>query len=126
MPHLTAQKAQELKELNLSLNLFAAYFVAVEIVFAAVSVAVGALIFWRRSNDRMAFLVSFMLLTSGAAIPIPLFTLDLSPLDGIGKGGWVPRRCIVCPLRLCFSRRSLRAPLVTLACVGGDSGGGTR
>ena len=79
MPHLTAQKAQELKELNLSLNLFAAYFVAVEIVFAAVSVAVGALIFWRRSNDRMAFLVSFMLLTSGAAIPIPLFTLDLSP-----------------------------------------------
>src|SRR5215203_6212972 len=79
MPHLTAQKAQELKELTLSLNLFAAYFVAVEIVFAAVSVAVGALIFWRRSNDRMAFLVSFMLLTSGAAIPIPLFTLDLSP-----------------------------------------------
>src|ERR671912_688534 len=78
-PHLTAQKAQELKELNLSVNLFAAYFVAVEIVFAAVSVAVGALIFWRRSNDRMAFLVSFMLLTSGAAIPIPLFTLDLSP-----------------------------------------------
>ena len=78
-PHLTAQKAQELKELNLSVNLFAAYFVAVEIVFAAVSVAVGALIFWRRSNDRMAFLVSFMLLTTGAAIPIPLFTLDLSP-----------------------------------------------
>src|SRR5215203_5467286 len=47
-------------------------------------------------------------------------------LDGIGKGGRVPRRCIVCPLRLRFSRRSLRAPLVTLACVGGDNGGGTR
>jgi len=78
-PHLTAQKAQALKELNLSVNLFAAYFAAVEIVFAAVSAAVGTLIFWRRSNDRMAFLVSFMLLTSGAAIPIPLFTLDLSP-----------------------------------------------
>jgi hypothetical protein len=79
VPHLTAQKAQALKELNLSVNLFAAYFVAVEIVFAAVWAAVGALIFWRRSNDRMAFLVSFMLLTTGAAIPIPLFTLDLSP-----------------------------------------------
>ena len=78
-PHLTAQKAQALKELNLSVNLFAAYFAAVEIVFAAVSAAVGTLIFWRRSNDRMAFLVSFMLLTSGAAIPIPLFTLDFSP-----------------------------------------------
>jgi hypothetical protein len=79
VPHLTVQKVQALKELNLSVDLFAAYFVAVEIVFAAVSIAVGALIFWRRSNDRMAFLVSFMLLTSGAAIPIPLFTLDLSP-----------------------------------------------
>src|SRR5215218_2220779 len=79
IPHLTAQKVQVLKELNLSVNLFAAYFVAVEIVFAAVSAAVGALIFWRRSNDRMAFLVSFMLLTYGAAIQIPLFTLDLSP-----------------------------------------------
>src|SRR5215213_3859897 len=79
VPHLTAQKAHALKELNLSVNLFAAYFAAVEIVFAAVSAAVGTLIFWRRSNDRMAFLVSFMLLTSGAAIPIPLFTLDLSP-----------------------------------------------
>src|SRR5215218_7529615 len=79
IPHLTAQKAQALKELNFSANLFAAYFVAVEIVFTAVSAAVGALIFWRRSNDRMAFLVSFMLLTSGAAIPIPLFTLDLFP-----------------------------------------------
>ena len=79
VPHLTAQKAQALKELNLSVNLFAAYFVAVEIVFAAVWAGVGALIFWRRSNDRMAFLVSFMLLTYGAAIQIPLFTLDLSP-----------------------------------------------
>src|SRR5919107_2135135 len=78
-PHLTAQKAQALKELTLSVNLFATYIVAVEIVFAAVSAAVGTLIFWRRSTDRMAFLVSFMLLTSGAAIPIPLFTLDLSP-----------------------------------------------
>jgi hypothetical protein len=78
IPHLTAQKVQALKELNLSVNLFAAYFVAVEIVFAAVWAAVGALIFWRRSNDRMAFLVSFMLLTSGAAI-LPLFTLDFSP-----------------------------------------------
>jgi hypothetical protein len=79
LPHLTVQKAQALRELNLSVNLFAAYFVAVEIVFTAVWAAVGALIFWRRSNDRMAFLVSFMLLTCGAAIPIPLFTLDLSP-----------------------------------------------
>src|SRR5215218_1541253 len=55
MPHLAAQKVQALEELNLSVNLFAAYFVAVEIVFTAVSAA------------------------SGALIPIPLFTLDLSP-----------------------------------------------
>jgi hypothetical protein len=80
IPHLTVQKVQELKELGLSAEVFAAYFVAIEVAFTAVSAAIGALIFWRRSEDRMALLVSLMLLTFGGALPIPLFTLDLSPV----------------------------------------------
>ena len=80
IPHLTVQKLQELKELGLSGEVFAAYFVAVEVAFTALSAAIGALIFWRRADDRMALLVSLMLLTFGGALPIPLFTLDLSPL----------------------------------------------
>jgi hypothetical protein len=80
IPHLTVQKVHELKELGLSAEFFAAYFVAIEAAFTALSAAIGALIFWRRPEDRMALLVSLMLLTLGAALPIPLFTLDLSPL----------------------------------------------
>jgi hypothetical protein len=80
IPHLTMQKVQELKDLGLSAEFFAAYFVAIEVAFTALSAAIGALIFWRKPEDRMALLVSLMLLTFGGALPIPLFTLDLSPL----------------------------------------------
>jgi hypothetical protein len=80
IPHLTVQKVQELKEVGLSAEFFATYFVAIEVAFTAVSAAIGALIFWRRPEDRMALLVSLMLLTFGGALPIPLFTLDLSPV----------------------------------------------
>jgi hypothetical protein len=80
IPHFTGQKAQELKVLGLSAEFFAAYFVAIEVAFTALSAVIGALIFWRRPDDRMALLVSLMLLTFGGALPIPLFTLDLSLL----------------------------------------------
>src|SRR5829696_7592870 len=80
IPHLTVQKVQELKELGLSDEVFAAYFVAIEVAFTALSAAIGTLIFWRRSEDRMALLVSVMLLTFGGVVPIALFTLDLSPV----------------------------------------------
>jgi hypothetical protein len=78
IPHLTVQRVRELKELGLSAGVFAAYFVGIEVAFTALSAAIGALIFWHRPNDRMALLVSLVLLTFGAALPIPLFTLDLS------------------------------------------------
>ena len=78
IPHFTVQKAQELKELGLSAEFFAAYFVAIEAAFMALSAAIGALIFWRRPEDPMALFVSLMLLTLGGALPMPLFTLDLS------------------------------------------------
>src|ERR671917_48573 len=78
IPHLTVQKVQQLKEVGLSAEFFAAYFVSIEAAFTALSAAIGALIFWRRPDDRMALFVSLMLLTLGGALPIPLFTLDLS------------------------------------------------
>ncbi len=62
-PRLTTENA---RELGLSVDFFAAYFVAVEVAFMAVSFAIGAIIFWRRSDDRMALLVSLMLITFGA------------------------------------------------------------
>jgi hypothetical protein len=71
IPHLTVQKVQELKELGLSAEFFAAYFVSIEAAFTALSAAIGALIFWRRPEDRMALLVSLMLLTFGGRFPSP-------------------------------------------------------
>jgi signal transduction histidine kinase len=56
-----------LEDLGLSRDSFAAYFVAMDTVFAAVWFAVAALIFWRRSDDRMGLFVSLALLTFGTA-----------------------------------------------------------
>jgi signal transduction histidine kinase len=77
VPRLTAHKVQQLGEIGLSTDLFAAYFVAVEVAFMAVPFALGAAIFWRRSDDRMALLGSLMLITFGATLTIPYPLLDL-------------------------------------------------
>ena len=77
VPRLSAHNAQELGELGLATELFAAYFVVAEVAFMAVSFAIGAAIFWRRSDDTMALLVSLMLITFGASLTIPYPLLDL-------------------------------------------------
>ncbi len=65
-----------LHALSLSLSFYAAYIVALNVVFTAVYALVGALLFWRRSDDRMALLASIALLTFGASA----FTGALDPL----------------------------------------------
>jgi hypothetical protein len=65
-----------LEGLGLSPGSFAAYSVAMDVVFAAVCVAVAALIFLRRSDDRMALFVSLALLTFGTAT----FTFTMAAL----------------------------------------------
>ena len=76
-PHLSVENARELEELGFSHNFFAVYFVAIEIVFMVVSFAVGATIFWRKSDDWMALLVSLMVLTFGATLTVPYMLFDL-------------------------------------------------
>jgi hypothetical protein len=56
-----------LRDLGLSPGSFAAYTVAMDVLFAAVCCVVAALIFWRRSDDRMGMFVSLALLTFGTA-----------------------------------------------------------
>lgn len=56
-----------LGNLGLSLDFFAAYGIALELVFALVFVVVAALIFWRKSSDRQALFVSVTLLLFGTA-----------------------------------------------------------
>src|SRR5919112_213726 len=77
VPRLTAQNARELRHLGLSVDLLASYWVAIEVGFVLISSAIGAAIFWRKSDDRMALFVSFMLLTLGAALTVPYSLLNL-------------------------------------------------
>ncbi len=63
---LTPDEVRELRALGLSTGFYAAYNVAVSIVFALVWWVIGAAIFWRRSGESMALLASLMLVTFGA------------------------------------------------------------
>jgi hypothetical protein len=56
---------EELMELGLPVDLYAAFDATLNGMFVAVWVAVGALVFWHRSNDRMALLVAYFLVTFG-------------------------------------------------------------
>jgi hypothetical protein len=53
---------QDLQAVGLSLDFYARYSVLLIFIFLFVSLAVGTVIFWRRSDDRMAFLASFALI----------------------------------------------------------------
>jgi hypothetical protein len=75
---LTAENARELEKLGFSADFFAAYFVSLEALFSVVvPIVIGTIIFWRRSDDRMAFLLSFILLTGWTGTTFPYHLLDL-------------------------------------------------
>jgi hypothetical protein len=71
---LSPSGVHALEGLGLSVDSFAAYSVAMDVLFAAVCTAVALLIFWRRSDDRMGLLVSLALLTFGTATFV--FTME--------------------------------------------------
>ncbi len=65
---LTPEGARELGEIGISRSFYAAYQgVGIETVFTLVCFAVAAVIFFRRSDDRMALFTSFVLLIFGGA-----------------------------------------------------------
>jgi len=74
---LTSENVRELSDLGLSVDFFAASLVSLEAAFTLVPIAVGAIIFWRRPDDRMAFLVSLVLLMYWAGITYPYHLLEL-------------------------------------------------
>jgi hypothetical protein len=74
---LTPQHVRELGDLGLSVDFFAAYFITLEAAFTLAPIAVGAIIFWRRPDDRMTLLVSLVLLMYWAGITYPYHLLNL-------------------------------------------------
>src|SRR5262249_12037268 len=60
-PHLTPDSLRELQALGLSSSFFTAYFIIAEVVFALVWIATGLVIFWHKSDGRMALLTALVL-----------------------------------------------------------------
>ena len=57
-----------LEEAGVSIGFYAAYLLAMEVGFALVCVVLGAVIFWRKSDERMALFVSLLLVLLGTTL----------------------------------------------------------
>ncbi len=64
---LTLERLHELQTLDVSVRAYAAYYVGIEIALVLVYWMIAMVIFWRKSDDRLALLGAFMLLTWGFA-----------------------------------------------------------
>ena len=65
----TLANIRDLHALGISTTTYAAYQVAINLLFAVTYFVVAALIFWRKSDDLMALLASFSLVALGASFP---------------------------------------------------------
>ena len=84
---LTLEQAEMLKGFGLSASDYAAYTVALTLALVVVCLVVSTLIVWRRSDDRMALFVAFMLVTLG-----PIIATNTVPT---GSSPWqVPNECL--------------------------------
>jgi hypothetical protein len=84
---LTLEQAEMLKGFGLSPGDYAAYTVALTLALVVVCLVVSTLILWRRSDDRMALFVAFMLVTLG-----PIIATNTVPA---GPSPWqVPNECL--------------------------------
>jgi signal transduction histidine kinase len=68
-PRLTLEGARRLEDLGLSIGFYAMYTLALEVGFAAVSFAVAAVAFWRRSDDTMVLLGALAVVVWGITFP---------------------------------------------------------
>src|SRR6266550_6028748 len=92
---LTPDNVRELHTWGLSMDFYATYIVVFIMVFAFGYFAVGAVLFWRKSDDRMALFASFTLVTFPMAFSEGLATLPPSwwlPVQFVGFLGSI---CLV-------------------------------
>ena len=89
MDQPTPEGARALRDAGLSVRTYALLNVVVDKVFQLVWFAVGALIFWRRSDDRRALLVSMFLVSFG---PVTVDTTDAEALISSQPAWWLPVR----------------------------------
>jgi hypothetical protein len=85
----TPEGVRALRDVGLSVHSYALLNVVVDKIFELVWFAVGALIFWRRSDDRIALLVSAFLVSFG---PVTVDTTDAEALISSQPAWWLPVR----------------------------------
>ncbi len=85
----TPEGVRAIQDAGLSVHTYALLNVVVDKVFQLVWLVVGALIFLRRSDDRMALLVSLFLVTFG---PVTVDTTDAEALLSSQPAWWLPVR----------------------------------
>jgi hypothetical protein len=83
----TPEGVRALREVGLSVGSYALLNVVIDKVFQLVWFAVGALIFWRRSDDRMALLVSTFLVAFGT---VTVDATDADALVSSQPAWWLP------------------------------------
>src|SRR5437588_2667077 len=86
--HITSDYLRAIQALGLSLDVFATYLVALVIVFAVVYAAIGAVLFWRKSDDRMALFASLTLVTFPAAF-------NYTALATLPSAWWLPSQFVI-------------------------------
>ena len=77
---LTLDQFHELQQLGLSLDFYALFTTVLSILFEIGYVAAGVLIFWRKSDERVALVASFYLVTFGAAFQGSNLLLTVHPV----------------------------------------------
>lgn len=101
---LKQAQADQLQALGHALDFYAIFVVCLESLATLVYAALGAIIFWRRSDDTVALLGAFMLVTFGgaafngtmAALPYanPAWTLPTMLLNAIGQVAFYAFFCV--------------------------------
>jgi hypothetical protein len=83
---LAPKELRALEDLGASIDAYAAYVFALDLVVAVGFCAVGAVIFWRKSRDRGAFFVSFALVIFGLTWPDTFDSALYHPVWGTAAG----------------------------------------
>jgi hypothetical protein len=81
---LTPADLRQLRVLGLSSDFYAAYLVVISGIFVLAWFVVGGLIFWRKSDDRMAYFTSLILVIFSVSFAVG------NMIEALPAGWWVP------------------------------------
>ena len=85
---LRPEGAESVRDLGVSVDVYAAYQTAVVVVVALVFCAIAAVVFWRRSNDTVALYTSLTLVLCGVFLPDWVGALTVPPSLWLRPEGW--------------------------------------